>query len=696
MGRFGLSPYSNPVESALQSFGTGLKDISMLRELTSGNQERAEAQQRQLADLQITGQQQRNQEYQDDAPNRALDRETKNKDLHTKIAQQTYGPGLKDAMEEMKQAQAEGRPPKLSSTALYSVLGFADDQSHFGGTKNEEGDQVQAAVAANKVNQNLVQLGPALQQHAQQTGQTAHRIDNTNAPGFIDDINTAFKDSNLFDGKEVEALGVDVGTGEVTVRVKAPKVDKKNWNRRPDGSEKSTGWQGVFKTPDGKDASEVSVGVQIDGKETDVPSIVPTTTPEERAWILKNVNDDKAWKTEEGHAIVAKAAAFAKQRIAQGKSPFAGDDESPKSEILKDKDGNPKKFNVNDLQNFAAKSASFGNLVLSAYGQINGDDANMKEITAKKKEIAATHGRLATLDEYSAWEGGHPDATVAQKRTQIQKIGAKNNVDETTLDKIAKEQIQDKAAKADKTMTVTSGTRQLVIDPQDIDPKTGQAMVLFKGDPQPKKELDPVAEEMKQARLSDMKDKKERQKKEDHAKLVKEKSAMVQKTDDGKTMSDDEVQEEAERLASAQEKGIKPGKSDKKVESERLKPLRDKVKEAEDSGTNVPIVGQVGGIDMDDLVKKTAESGHYSDQELKKVFTGDRGKKALEKYQSNKTPIAKKNAASSTRELPEAKTTGGKDLNEMPVPSSAKGKIIRDNKTGKRYKSDGKKWNEIA
>ena len=99
---------------------------------------------------------------------------------------------------------------------------------------------------------------------------------------------------------------------------------------------------------------------------------------------------------------------------------------------------------------------------------------------------------------------------------------------------------------------------------------------------------------------------------------------------------------------------------------------------------------------MDDLVKKTAESGHYSDQELKKVFTGDRGKKALEKYQSNKTPIAKKNAASSTRELPEAKTTGGKDLNEMPVPSSAKGKIIRDNKTGKRYKSDGKKWNEIA
>jgi hypothetical protein len=118
-------------------------------------------------------------------------------------------------------------------------------------------------------------------------------------------------------------------------------------------------------------------------------------------------------------------------------------------------------------------------------------------------------------------------------------------------------------------------------------------------------------------------------------------------------MSDDEVQEEAERLATAQEKGLKPGKSAKKSQTERLKSLKDKVAEAEESGVNVPLFGQVGGIDMDDLVKKTAESGYYTKQELEKVFTGERGKKALEKYQSSK-PAAKKSATPSTieRQLP--------------------------------------------
>ena len=338
MARFGLSPYSNPVESALQSFGTGLRDISLLRDLTSGNKEREEQQRRQLTDLQITGQQQRNQEFSDEAPNRALERETKNKELHTKIATQTYGPGIDSAARKAKDSIPTGQPPQFSADEIAGVLGFADQHSHFGGTKNEESEHVQQAVAANKVQQNLVQLAPALAQHSQQSGQTMHRIDNTVVPGFIDDVNAAFKNSSVFDGKEVEALGVDAATGEVTVRVK------------------------------GKDGPE----------------------------------------------------------------------------LLKDKDGNIKKFSVNDLQNMVNKSASFGNLVLSSYAQMHGNDDLMKEVEGKKKEIADSHGRLATMDEYAEWEGKNPDATVAQKRTQIQKIGAKHGVSETALDKIAKEQIAEK------------------------------------------------------------------------------------------------------------------------------------------------------------------------------------------------------------------------------------------------------------
>ena len=180
-----------------------------------------------MTDLQITGQQQRNQEFSDEAPNRALERETKNKELHTKIATQTYGPGIDSAARKAKDSIPTGQPAQFSADEIAGVLGFADQHSHFGGTKNEEQEHVEQAVAANKVQQNLVQLAPALAQHSQQSGQTMHRIDNTVVPGFIDDVNAAFKNSSVFDGKEVEALGVDAATGEVTVRVKERKARKR-------------------------------------------------------------------------------------------------------------------------------------------------------------------------------------------------------------------------------------------------------------------------------------------------------------------------------------------------------------------------------------------------------------------------------------------------------------------------------------
>lgn len=567
MARFGLSPYSDPVESALKSFGSGLQDISLLKQLTSGNQEREAQQHRQLMDLNIQNAQQRNQEYQDDSENRALDRQTKNNDLHTKIAKQTYGPGIEEAMQTLKQGPGpDGKPLPLSANAIASVLGFADEHSHFGGTKNDEADHVQQAVAANKVQQRLIQIGPVLQQHTQQTGQTAHRIDNTNAPGFIDDINAAFKGSSLFDGKEVQALGVDTKTGEVSVLVK--------------------------------------------GKEG--------------------------------------------------------------PEILKDDKGQPKKFTVPDLQNMANKSASFGNLVLSAYGQLNGNDANMKEVETQKKQIAATHGRLATLDEYADWETKNPDATVAQKRTQIQKIGAKNNVDETTLDKIAKEQIQEKTVNNPRSAlagkeTIVDGKRVYL----DNDGNPTGVIVP----PKDRAPVDPVVEEMRQQRLDDAKDKRQREIKEDHAKLVKEKAAIIQRTDDGKTMSDDEIQEEAERLAKAQESGSKPGKSGRKIESERLKPLKDDF-----SNISEGFMG-LRATDTSYKIESAIKKG-WSRDEIKKAAKGTPMEAAVNEYDFSKSTGKK------SRELPE--------MNSMPAASSYNGKIIRDNQTGKRYKSDGKKWNEIA
>ena len=99
-----------------------------------------------------------------------------------------------------------------------------------------------------------------------------------------------------------------------------PSADKSKWAKRADGSEKSMGFLGLLKRPDGKVSSEISVGVEIDGKEVEIPTIVPTLTQQELDYLLNN-------PVEQGHpipqAIIQKAVEHARQRIAQGLSPFA-------------------------------------------------------------------------------------------------------------------------------------------------------------------------------------------------------------------------------------------------------------------------------------------------------------------------------------------------------------------------------------
>jgi hypothetical protein len=85
---------------------------------------------------------------------------------------------------------------------------------------------------------------------------------------------------------------------------------------------KGSGFLGFLKRPDGKISTEISVGVPINGKETQIPTIVPTLNQQELDYLLNN-------PIHEGHpiprGIIQKAVAHAQSRIAQGQSPFAGD-----------------------------------------------------------------------------------------------------------------------------------------------------------------------------------------------------------------------------------------------------------------------------------------------------------------------------------------------------------------------------------
>lgn len=97
----------------------------------------------------------------------------------------------------------------------------------------------------------------------------------------------------------------------------APKPEPDlGYGKREDGTQKGKGYFGELITPDGKKMTEYSIGMEINGKEVLMPSLVPTLTKAEVDHIVKGkpLTD----------AIMDKAVAHAKKRIAEGKSPFYG------------------------------------------------------------------------------------------------------------------------------------------------------------------------------------------------------------------------------------------------------------------------------------------------------------------------------------------------------------------------------------
>jgi len=88
---------------------------------------------------------------------------------------------------------------------------------------------------------------------------------------------------------------------------------------RPDGTRKGSGWLGPYKTASGSDVTEYSIGVDIDGKQMDIPTMVPGLTDAE----IKQVLTAAEYDSFPNEAIVAKAVAHARKMIAEGKDVFA-------------------------------------------------------------------------------------------------------------------------------------------------------------------------------------------------------------------------------------------------------------------------------------------------------------------------------------------------------------------------------------
>lgn len=94
-----------------------------------------------------------------------------------------------------------------------------------------------------------------------------------------------------------------------------------DYGLRKDGTRKGTGFLGALPMTDGSRdfMTEVSVGVNFDGKEVEIPTLVPTLTKEEVDYIRAGGDPTK------NKSIMDKAVEHARKRIAKGLSPFAND-----------------------------------------------------------------------------------------------------------------------------------------------------------------------------------------------------------------------------------------------------------------------------------------------------------------------------------------------------------------------------------
>ncbi len=87
------------------------------------------------------------------------------------------------------------------------------------------------------------------------------------------------------------------------------------------------GFFGLLKRPDGDVSTEISVGVGMDGKEIEIPLIVPTLTKKELDYLLSADLKSKSFFNNMPPSIVDKAYDHAQTRMKSGMSPFAGPDE---------------------------------------------------------------------------------------------------------------------------------------------------------------------------------------------------------------------------------------------------------------------------------------------------------------------------------------------------------------------------------
>ena len=98
-----------------------------------------------------------------------------------------------------------------------------------------------------------------------------------------------------------------------------PDLKTKQYGKHLDGTDKGTGFFGELAKPNHDVSTELSIGVELDGKEILMPLLVPTLTNQELRDVLSGVPSKSAYRKAIEHGMI---------RLQQGRSPFADDQDS--------------------------------------------------------------------------------------------------------------------------------------------------------------------------------------------------------------------------------------------------------------------------------------------------------------------------------------------------------------------------------
>jgi len=91
---------------------------------------------------------------------------------------------------------------------------------------------------------------------------------------------------------------------------------------RADGTKKGNGWLGILQRPDGGVSTEISAGFNLDGKDTEIPLIVPGLSKDELDYLLNNDVQHPDFMKMMPNSITQKAVDHARQQMQRGLNPF--------------------------------------------------------------------------------------------------------------------------------------------------------------------------------------------------------------------------------------------------------------------------------------------------------------------------------------------------------------------------------------